>query len=306
MWSRQPRPASAPGKSRRLALLWAMLISLLVGTIEFGEPIENLLRMMRNVSHQREASGEIVVVAIDERSLEGLSDWPWPRRRHAEIIDALTALGADEIALNLSLSTRTTPEDDRRLAEAIGNARDRVVLPFRTTIDPPTGRRIDVKPLPELRHHARLANIYLHNNFQNYVRRLTYAAKTDGTVYPTLASRLADRSGAPGDSFTIGYSTRLGSIPRISAIDLLEGRVAPEQIAGKRVIIGVTSIQESNNYFIPGSGLAPEVFVHVLAAETLKRGRPVEVGWLMPLVATVGLLIVYLYAANRRRSQLAV
>ena len=51
------------------------------------------------------------VVAIDDKSLETLGQWPWPRTVLAQIIDQLTAFGARVIVLDLILAEpdRTSP-----------------------------------------------------------------------------------------------------------------------------------------------------------------------------------------------------
>jgi EAL domain-containing protein (putative c-di-GMP-specific phosphodiesterase class I)/CHASE2 domain-containing sensor protein len=286
--------------------LWAALLGLVFGLIQFGQPLEDVLRTGRNAIHERQASGDVVIVAIDNKSLEAQPDWPWPRRRFAALIDELNELGAAEIAFDLGFSTRSDPSDDRRLAEAIERARGKVVLPVRMVRDPISGRRVDVLPAPDIRRHATLANIYVQYNFQSKVWKLSYATHSAGTVYPALPAHLAGRSGRPEEQYTIDYSTRLDSIPIISAVDLLEGRIERGRIAGKRLIVGTTATEISKTYFVPGSGQAPEVYLHVLGAETLMRGRPVELGWLMPLVAVLALLAVYQFAANRWVARAAV
>ncbi len=43
---------------------------------------------------QRTPSERVAVIAIDDRSIDSLGRWPWPRSIHAEIIDTLSAGGA--------------------------------------------------------------------------------------------------------------------------------------------------------------------------------------------------------------------
>ena len=52
-------------------------------------------------------------------------------------------------------------------------------------------------------------------------------------------------------------------------------------------------------YYVPGQGQVNGGFVNVVGAETLKTGRPVDLGWLMPLV--VGFLLAALYLVAQRR-----
>src|SRR5512147_2593989 len=47
------------------------------------------------------ASDEIVVVQIDAKSLNEIATWPWPRSKHAEVIDRLIASGAQLVAVDI-------------------------------------------------------------------------------------------------------------------------------------------------------------------------------------------------------------
>ncbi|MGB9101017.1 MAG: CHASE2 domain-containing protein, partial [Stenotrophomonas indicatrix] len=46
----------------------------------------------------------VLIVAIDEGSLQQLGQWPWPRSMHARLLDRLTDAGAERVALDLMLS----------------------------------------------------------------------------------------------------------------------------------------------------------------------------------------------------------
>ncbi len=306
MSSRTPNSAPETGRSRRAIWLWAAVIGLVFGLIQFGQPLEDVLRTSRNAAHARQASGDIVIVAVDNRSLETLASWPWPRHRYAALINELNELDAKEIAFDIGFSTGADSGEERLLVDAIERAKGKVVLPIRPVRDAVTGRWRNVLPAPELRRQATLASIYVKYNFQSKVWKLPYGITSQGVAYPALSTYLAGRTGRTGEVFTIDYSTRLDSIPVISAVDLLEGKVERGRIAGKSVIVGATATEVAKTYFIPGTGQAPEVYLHVLGAETLRRGQPVELGWLMPLVAVLGLLAVYQFVDNRWLARLAV
>ncbi|MFL0801363.1 MAG: CHASE2 domain-containing protein [Agarilytica sp.] len=47
---------------------------------------------------------DIVIVDIDERSLEQLGAWPWSRARHADLLDELSVLGIDHVAFDVIFS----------------------------------------------------------------------------------------------------------------------------------------------------------------------------------------------------------
>lgn len=68
---------------------------------------------------------DIIIVGIDEPSFNELQmQWPWPRAKHAELIERLSAAGARTIAFDILFSdpSQYGPEDDQRLVTAIENA----------------------------------------------------------------------------------------------------------------------------------------------------------------------------------------
>jgi len=77
--------------------------------------------------------GDVVVVAIDDRSLNELGQWPWPRDIHAQMFDRLGYAGVRGVALDLVLAEpdRNGDERDRTLAAAMRRL-GRVALPVVT------------------------------------------------------------------------------------------------------------------------------------------------------------------------------
>ena len=86
-------------------------------SIGLASKLFNLISEARFEVVERAASGEIVLVAIDAKSIKKLEKWPWPRRYHAEIINKLKQAGASEIALDIDFSSRSNPEDDAALPD---------------------------------------------------------------------------------------------------------------------------------------------------------------------------------------------
>lgn len=61
-----------------------------------GEIGEDVLRTTRSL-HPHKASGDIVLVKIDNSSVRQIRRWPWPRRQHAQVINQLMKAGAKRI-----------------------------------------------------------------------------------------------------------------------------------------------------------------------------------------------------------------
>ena len=95
------------------------------------------------------SADKIAIVGIDQNSLTGVGQWPWPRRIHAQIIDRLKAAGARVIVLDFDFSDRQRPgkngelsPDDRALIDAAARAGN-VVLPslLNPDVAGPNGQR---------------------------------------------------------------------------------------------------------------------------------------------------------------------
>jgi EAL domain-containing protein (putative c-di-GMP-specific phosphodiesterase class I)/CHASE2 domain-containing sensor protein len=258
-------------------LLWTAVAGLVFGLVGFGEVAEDYLRIARNSLHQHNASGDIVVIKIDDKSLREYGNWPWPRRYQAKLIDRLTAAGAKRIFFDINFSYASDKFDDEVLASSI-NRSGRVTLLARSKLGTWQGKAIDARPLPSFSRGASLATASVSYNYQNAVWHLPYGMRAGDRLIPSLAAAVSGTARRTGQ-FPIDYSLRLGSVPAYSAGDILSSRVPGKDLAGKQVLIGTDSDVINDTYFIPGYGHAGGVYVHAFGAETLKAGTPVDIGW---------------------------
>ncbi|MEO8141850.1 MAG: EAL domain-containing protein [Sphingomicrobium sp.] len=293
---KKPAPAS-DAKGWRL-FAWTAALGLLFGLIGFGEVAEDYLRVARNSAHRNDASGQIVIVAIDDKSLQRVGRWPWPRSYHAKLTDALTEAGGKRIFFDLVFHGPTTPADDSSLAKSIKKS-GRVYLAARTRSGTDQGVDIDAGPMPLLARNAKVGNISVNYNYQNAIWRLPLGVKVNGQVLPSFATQLAGRDIVSEQLFMPDYSIDPKTIPSVSASDVLEGRVPTQVLRGKDLVIAGTAEAVSDQYFIPGTGKMGGGYVHVLGAETLKAGDPHHLGWISSFFAALAAAAL---AIQRRRT----
>lgn len=282
-----PTAISKPKWAQWKRVLWTALAGLLFGIVGFGEIAEDWLRVARNGFHKHDASGDIVILKIDDQSLHEIGNWPWPRKTDAELVDKLTEAGAKQIVFDINFNFPSAdPSQDVGFADALRRS-GIVSLAARTktgvdgtSLKGVTGRRIDIGPMPMFAQHARVGVISAQYNYQNAVWRLPYAFKMNGRTAPSLASILSGVSGEPSEFYTIDYSLDLESIPSFPAADMLKGRLPANRVAGKTVLIGPATDSIGDVFFIPGHGRGFGAQIQAIAAETLKVGRPVNLGWL--------------------------
>ena len=275
---RTVEPSSAEKSPWRL-ILWTALAGLVFGLINFGQIAEDWLRIARNNAHKHPASGDIVVVKIDDKSLHEVGNWPWPRRTDAALIDRLTEAGARTINFDINFSFPSNPADDRAFEQSLMRS-GRVALLARSEVGPGDAmERIDKAPLPQFRRYAKLNNATVYYNYQNAVWQLPIRKAFQKQELPSFAAALARAEGRRSGNFRIDYSIDVRTIPTYSATDVLNGRVGDAALAGKDVIVGIGTEIVGDTFFIPGYGRAFGVDVHALGGETLKAGTPVDFGW---------------------------
>jgi EAL domain-containing protein (putative c-di-GMP-specific phosphodiesterase class I)/CHASE2 domain-containing sensor protein len=269
-------------------LVWAAAVALLCGGLLITDPIENALRISRNAIAPERASGDIVLIGIDEKSLAQVGEWPWPRSTTAKLVDQAAAAGADRVFLDLLFDNPTRPEEDRAMADALQRY-GRAVLPVRggAGVDG-SWRRTTGEPLAVIKGNAPLASIGVKYNYQNAVWHLDYTADHAGGTIPSFAAAMARAKGS--GEFDIHYAIDPRTVPAFSAADLLKGRIPRAALAGKTLILAINAEVLGDQFWIPGRGRMAGAYVQILGAETLKRGSPVSLGWLAPLALVIAML----------------
>ncbi len=279
-------------KGIRLSLLIAALVAPLY---LFGglEAIESELADSRFRMVKRDASTDLVVVAIDAKSLRELGVWPWPRDVHADLLERLSAAGADVVAFDIAFSFASTPEADDRLAGALAAVEMPVILPVyeqwqRTAGEPP--QLIRTEPMAQFRRHATLASINVRPEADGLVRRIDVRRASTESGVPGLAAVLANPQEARRDAYYVDYGIDVASIPRIPYADVLSGDFDPAMVAGKTVMVGATAIELGGQVSVPVYRTLPGVMVQALAYQSLAQGRDLHRIGAVPIL--IGVLIL--------------
>ncbi|WP_313442604.1 CHASE2 domain-containing protein [Stenotrophomonas sp.] len=204
----------------------------------------------------------VLIVAIDEGSLQRIGQWPWPRSVHARLLDRLTDAGAERVALDLMLSEpdRRDARQDAELAAAI-RRNGRVVLPVLAA--PAAGDRMaeELLPIPLI---AASAAAIGHSDVEvdgDGVARGVYLRAGIGQAHwPALGMALAGVSpervhGLPDpdpeldspyqwrrdDYVRVRYVGPPERLPQVSYADVLDGQVDASLLHGRRIVVGMTA-----------------------------------------------------------------
>jgi EAL domain-containing protein (putative c-di-GMP-specific phosphodiesterase class I)/CHASE2 domain-containing sensor protein len=277
-------------------LAWAIVLGFLFGLVGAGEYPEDRLRVVRNHINERPASGDIVLVGIDEQSVQEVGRWPWPRGRYADLVNAIGRAGPRRQIHDINFPEASVPAEDEALVKAAA-ANSNVILPYLQRVGAQNGSFDNVRPFPALERHVKLGSIAAQYNYANEIWRLQYATKLGNSEIPSFATIMAEQPKRAGDQFRINYAFSPSTVPTISAADVMAGRFDHRMMAGKTVIAGVAAERLGDQFMIPGWGKFGGVYVQIIGAETLKAGRPVDLGWIPAcLIAAV------LAAVSVRRS----
>jgi len=278
--------------------IWSTVAALVVGALGLMQPLDDQLRVLRNMARQKAPSGDIVVIGIDDKSLEHIGSWPWSRTRHAELVDKLKAAGADRIFFDIFFNATTTKTADRALGQALKRAGN-VYLAATKVENVASGDMRSKLPLEPYRKVAGVVSVATKYAGSSAIRATRYDTDFGDFRAPTMAVELAKARGQSGEAFPIDYAIDLSAIPFVSADDVLSGNFDPRSVRGKSVIIGAGSVEMGDLYYLPGRGQINGVYINVLAAETLKAGGTINLGWSLP-VAVISLLCAINLFARRR------
>jgi adenylate cyclase len=249
---------------------------------------------------------DFVVVGVDESTFDYLrnhnlqSNWPFPRRYHAKVIDELKRAGAREIAFDVQFTEATDPTDDNDLALAVQSAGHMVLA---TTTVGPHGSTPVLGGNANLRHFgdARAGDATVIPDTDGVLRRMQYEYQELTTFGVAIAQNADLRSvnasmfGGPTEKVPIDFAGAPGTVPYISYSRIYDGDFKRSFIKGKIVIVGAaaTTLGDVHDTATSGTGgngtqmIGPEVDANIAA--TALAGVPLRdgAGWVNVLLIVV-------------------
>ncbi|HFE48778.1 MAG TPA: diguanylate cyclase [Chromatiaceae bacterium] len=235
---------------------------------------------------------DLLIVSIDQRSIDALGRWPWPRALQARLLDSLTDYATRLVVYDIMLSEKDHehPEHDELLATAI-QKHGRVVLPVQPVGGPVPGSVRVLSPLPLFARAAHaLGADDIEVDRDGLVRRYFLENGVSTRMWPALGVLLADSDDIHAGQRVTAYSSRAalhwlrndeillrfagpaGVLPAISAVDIIEGRAPRQALAGKKVIVGAMDASLGSEFAVPISEenrLMSGVEIQAQAANTI-------------------------------------
>ncbi|WP_373489639.1 EAL domain-containing protein [Parasphingorhabdus sp.] len=281
---------------RRILLAWALALAAAIAFAMsgVGSQVDQRLQNFRANLLEKPASGQVVIVEIDAKSLQAMDSWPWPREFYAQAIERLNQFGVTQIAFDIDFSAHSTKRQDQIFAEAISRSEATVILPtFRQLASSEQSQYTESLPIESLRKNAFLASVNVRPDDWGQLNQYSFGTRTADTARPSLASMMAEISGNIDENFAIDQTIDPATIPRVSFVDIVRGdRLIPE-LAGKKALIGATAIELGDRYPISRFGVVPGVVIQAMATETLLQGTDMaSLGTAPPLVLAAIMLML--------------
>jgi CHASE2 domain-containing sensor protein len=283
----------------------------------------------------RPAPPDIVIVAIDDASIDAIGRWPWPRTVHATVLAQLAQAQPKAIALDLVLS-EPEPEGDRWLADALQQAAPQVPVVMPVAWQVLDGQLKVLAPNTVLRRQVTLGASEPAVDADGVLRHLFLHAGPPDAMLPHLALALLLAGGdalhpglspEPGPApdaasdawrrdgrLLMRFSGPPGNVPRVSYVDVLQGRVPAQALAGRYLLVGMTAQGLGDTLATPVNAshrAMPGVEVLANATALLRDGGglrvvpPTLVGALSAL-ALMGLVFAFRRLGDRRALPLAL
>jgi diguanylate cyclase (GGDEF)-like protein len=214
---------------------------------------------------KHQASDEIVIVAIDDASLQKLGRWPWSRRLHGRLLDRLAGMNAKVVGFDVLFSEQQhdDPLADKIFAEAIRRSGNTVlaVAPSNPFRDAPIA---EVLPIPVLAESAAgLGHVDIEIDSDGLCRSFFLHAGIGDAHWPTFTLAMLKAAGETGslqqlrtdsaheeppahgwlrrDRFLIPFDPSPDALQTVSVHEVLSNDAVGSRIAGKYVLVGSTA-----------------------------------------------------------------
>ncbi|MEM1534925.1 MAG: adenylate/guanylate cyclase domain-containing protein [Candidatus Pacearchaeota archaeon] len=229
----------------------------------------------------KKANADIVIIAIDDKSLQDIGRWPWNRTIYVKALEKVRE--AKVIALDIAFFEPS--EDDEILANEISKLREKIVLAFELNYDRGTEAPPEaLMPVESLvKSGASLGYVNVITDYDGITRSLFLKVKNYSSFSLAIYKIIQDGRKESGKesskeerkeveikeegrkiiNFAEGFK-------RISFSDVLS-KDLNFSFKDKIVLIGATSQDLHDNYFVPTSkGKAtPGVEIHASAVQNL-------------------------------------
>ena len=273
--------------------------------LNFSPPLETLnlkaLDLFR-VSHAPHP--DIVILAIDNKSLNEIGRWPFNREIHGQIINKLETLNPQILGLDITFSEESNKNSDQILAESIENAKFPIVLSseliYLKGSEKPQKLLL---PLEQFLKNSKITYGFtnLLEDQDGLIRILPKPQTISNKTFLPFSLSLANKlnAQAPIRDMLVNISGSAGTFPTYSASDLLSGKIPEEKLNKKIILIGATAADLHDTVITP-AGVMAGVEWQANILDNLLLSRSITLlPKTFPIIFGISLVIVFLFLYSR-------
>lgn len=234
---------------------------------------------------------DIVIIGIDDKSIQAIGRWPWKRTVHAQLLEKL---GKNPIIIgyDVSFPESSNPDDDAKLAQAITKTR-RTVLPIEAGIVSFDGKITTVRRiLQPIQMFNDVADVGIVNTVagsDSVTRHIPAFSFNDNQQQDEHFAVVISRAyllakGKPDPTkliktenglMRINYAGKPDTFPIYSFVDVMNGSISPDAFKNKIVLVGATAINLHDNQITAVSAGHPMsgVEIHANAIQTILQNK---------------------------------
>jgi adenylate cyclase len=246
---------------------------------------------------EKEASNDIVIVGIDEDTLEKIGRWPWPRSVLARCVDNLVGADAKIIGIDIIFPEKSQDRtQDIRFAEALSGSNRAIGALYFEHVAVPVAEMVHgelvfgeefrtrmIYPIPLFRKSFEgMGFTNAHPDNDGVLREAQLKREYDGKRYFSFNVVMASCYGDKGkktesffslpegeDTILVNYRGRQDSYVEYSFKLIYDGKFPKSWIKDKVVLIGSTAIGAFDHYPSPYDKIFPGVEFHATVIDNL-------------------------------------
>ncbi|MBI5202072.1 MAG: adenylate/guanylate cyclase domain-containing protein, partial [Elusimicrobia bacterium] len=278
---------------------------------------------------------KVVLVTIDDESIQKIGQYPWPRSKYKPLIEKLMAAGAKVVAFDVMFVDPSFPEQDKALVDATRRFSDRIVHSAKVELDEKNKKYLIRRPFAALekvtKHVGVVDQLQIDGDGSVRVTYMMYGhdpwEREDWLVDPERVPSLGVAAlslfeGKPADLYAhdrtnqaylnvrgqsdaedeTGITKTKFSIPRVPIWRVVQGQLSDNQkalIKGGIVLIGSTAVGAFDHYPSPFSEQQAGVEVHATVIDNILNNRLMkEPSWGLCAILCLGFAFLSAWAAG--------
>lgn len=271
----------------------AIILAALFSAATIFRPIDIGIWSLQSKMFDKQPSGEIALVTFE--SSDASTGAVVASGHLVDTLRKLDADGAKQVVLDFPIRESGADEVDSELRATLVGLGDKAILTRTVRTDLLESRAV-AETDPYFSRGMRVVSSDYETDFLDFVWGVDPSYAHRDSKLPAMWTVLADE-GDQKRSVQPDYTFHVPSIPHETSTALING--GSIAVAGKTVVLGATG-SSARSVKVPNEGFVNSSLVHIVGAETAKRGSGQFFDWGISLTG-FGIVFFFLLAISRTR-----